>query len=285
MTSFFAIALFALLTLSTPAHAADELEILSLQHRSVEDVLPSLQPLLEPGGVLTGMRGQLILRASPSNREQIRQALAALDTPLRQLRITVRQSLAHATDSREAEVYGKAESGPLVFGLPPVGSEGARVEARTDSARIGARLGARSLEQDSRVTQQLMVAEGRQAFIHAGTSRPLIQREVIWGPYGSQVRDSAVYQDVGSGFFVQPRLVGDRVSLDIAPYQQIESAVDRRVVLEQQTHTTLSARLGEWIEIGSGGAGEPQRERALAYARSTDTRQDQRVWLKVEIVE
>ncbi len=284
MNPYLAILLFVLSAVFSSAQAQDALEILPLQHRAVEDVLPSLQPLLEPGGVLTGMRGQLILRASASNREQIRQALAALDTPLRQLRITVRQSLARATDTREAGLYGKVESGPVDLRLPSVGRGGVRVEAGPDTARIGARIDDRSLEQSSRISQQLQVSEGGRAFIHAGISRPLIQREVVWGPYGREVRDSTVFQEIGSGFYVQPRLVGDRVSLDINPVQQIDSASGRREVLEQQTHTTLSGRLGEWIAVSGGETSDPQRERALAYARHSDTRQDQQVWLKVELV-
>ena len=285
MHPLLAAVLFSLLTVFTPVRADSDLEILPLQHRSIEDVLPGLRPLLEPGGVLTGMHGQLILRASPSNRNQIRQALAALDTPVRQLRITVRQSLGLATDARESELYGKVERGPVELRLPPVGRGGARVETGSEAVRIGARIDDRALEQVSRISQQLQVSEGGQAFIHTGTSRPLFQREVVRGPYGLQVRDSTVFQEVGSGFHVRPRLVGDRVSLEINPYQQVDSASERHAVLEQQSHTTLSGRLGEWIAVSGGEDVGRQRERALAYKRDTDTRQDQQVWLKVEIAE
>lgn len=285
MHRILAIPLFVLATLLTPAHADDGLEVISLQHRSVEDMLPLLRPLLEPGGVLTGVHGQLILRASPSNRAQIRQALAALDIPLRQLRITVRQSLERAVDTREAELHGQVESGPVELRLPPGGRGGVRVEAGTAGTRIGARLADRTVEQNSRVTQQLQVTEGSQAYIRAGISRPLARRETIRGLYGREVRDSVVYQDIGSGFQVQPRLVGDRVSLDVTPFQQVISATDPRVVAGQQMHVTLTGRLGEWIEVGGGETDDAQRDRALAYSRATDTRQAQRVWLKVELVD
>ncbi len=285
MHRLFALPLLALAVVPAPALADGDLEIIRLQHRSVEDVLPLLQPLLEPGGVLTGMHGQLVLRASPANREQLRQALAAFDIPLRQLRITVRQSLERATASREAELYGKVESGPVELRLPPVGREGARIGAKADGTRIEVRLADRELEQNSRVSQQLQVSEGGQAYIHTGISRPQVQREVIWGPYGHEIRDSVVYQDIGSGFQVHPRLVGDRVSLEITPHQQAISSSDRRVVIGQHMHVTLTGRLGEWIEVGSGETGDTQRDRALAYSRTADTRQGQRVWLKVELVD
>src|SRR4051812_34334968 len=37
------------------------LEIISLRHRTVEQVLPALRPLLEPGGTMTGQSNQLIV--------------------------------------------------------------------------------------------------------------------------------------------------------------------------------------------------------------------------------
>ena len=52
--------------------AQQALEIIPLRHRTVEQVLPVLRPLLEPGGTLSGSRGQLILRASPANLAEIR---------------------------------------------------------------------------------------------------------------------------------------------------------------------------------------------------------------------
>ena len=71
--------------------AAQGLEIIPLQHRTVEQVLPVLRPLLEPGGTLTGQSNQLIVRASPRNLAEIRSALEAIDRPLRRLQISVRQ--------------------------------------------------------------------------------------------------------------------------------------------------------------------------------------------------
>jgi hypothetical protein len=82
----------ALLLLFTPAlaNAQGTLEIIPLRHRTVEQVLPVLRPLLEPGGALSGQSNQLFVRTSASNLAEIRAALAAIDTPLRRLQILVR---------------------------------------------------------------------------------------------------------------------------------------------------------------------------------------------------
>ena len=57
----------AFLAFAVSAQAQQQVVILPLHHRTVEDVLPVLEPLLEPGGALSGMSGQLIIRASPGN--------------------------------------------------------------------------------------------------------------------------------------------------------------------------------------------------------------------------
>ena len=68
-----------LLLLPLLALAQQEMEIVPLRHRTTEQVIPSLQPLVEPGGVLSGFGDQLIIKASRRNLEQLRQALSAID--------------------------------------------------------------------------------------------------------------------------------------------------------------------------------------------------------------
>jgi type II secretory pathway component GspD/PulD (secretin) len=72
------------------AFAQGTLEVISLRHRTVDQVIPVLRPLLEPGGVLSGQFSSLIVRTSPENLVQIRAALDAIDRPARRLVISVR---------------------------------------------------------------------------------------------------------------------------------------------------------------------------------------------------
>jgi type II secretory pathway component GspD/PulD (secretin) len=278
-------ALLCLVCLVLPAKAEGDLEIISLKHRTVEEVIPGLRPLLEPDGVLTGMHGQLILRASPANRAQIRQALAALDTPLRQLRITVRQSLESQAEKREAEIYGSVGAGNVSVAVPPSGSGGARAEVEAGKVRIGARLEDRDMNQFSRVSQEIRVVDGGQAFIRAGTSLPLTQRDVIWGPYGRTVRESTVYRDVDSGFYVKPQVIGERVSLEINPVQQTLSAASPYVVVGQELRTSLTGRLGEWISLGGSDESKEQENRQLLGKGMRSQTQANQVWIKVEVIE
>src|SRR4030088_2065636 len=119
--------------------AQQALEIIPLRHRTVEQVLPVLQPLVEPGGALTGQSGQLIVRASPANLAEIKRALEAIARPLRRLQISVRFD-----DSLEAARQGIEASGRA-------GGGGSRIDVRAQGARSVAA---------ERVDQRLVVLEG-----------------------------------------------------------------------------------------------------------------------------
>ena len=90
---------------------AQQLEVIELKSKSVEQVLPVLLPLVEPGGTLTGMNNQLFLRASPRNRADIKKALAAIDTPTRRLIIRVSQNRQTEDSARGGEASGQVVLG------------------------------------------------------------------------------------------------------------------------------------------------------------------------------
>ncbi|MGD9952910.1 MAG: secretin N-terminal domain-containing protein [Burkholderiales bacterium] len=215
------------------------LEIIDLRHTTAERVIPTLRPLLEPGGVLTGQRSQLIVRTSPQNLAELRRALAALDRPARRLAISVRFERAdeHARSRIEADAR--------------VSDRDSRFEIRAREAR-GATAG--------RVDQRLQVLEGSPAFIAEGTSRPL------------QLRDGVLVQDVATGFEVIPRLAGDWVTLEIAPQRAAPGPAG--AVGSTRGATTVRARLGEWVEIG-GIETLARRDRASRTRRRISVRVDE----------
>jgi hypothetical protein len=207
------------------AWAQASLEVIDLRHTTAEQVLPALRPLLEPGGVLTGQRSQLIVRTSPANLAELRRALETLDAPARRLVIEVRFADASAEQRTEIGI-------------------GARVTGR------GTRLEARAAESVSagggRVDQRIQVLEGGRARIATGASRPL------------ELRGGTVIQDLATGFEVIPRLAGDQVLLDIAPQREVAGGDGR--IHEQRASSSVRARLAKWVELaGVAGTGSSQR--------------------------
>jgi type II secretory pathway component GspD/PulD (secretin) len=280
-----------LLCLAPFAQAQQGMEIIPLRHRTVEQVIPALQPFVEPGGALSGMNNQLILRGSARNREQVRQALAALDTPARRLMIRVSQN--RDADSRQqgAEVSGNIGFGNNVRIIQPSGV--GQIEVRrgdsinsSGNSSINARAYDTRSTRDMRSSQMVQVVEGGRAFIQVGQSLPLPLRQVVLGPNGVVVTDSTVYRDVGQGFYAAPQLAGDRVTLEISP--QFDTTGSERnlgnaaVVNTQRLSTTVSGRLGEWIELGGSGQQSNGHERGNLGIGTSELRDSRSVWLLVE---
>jgi type II secretory pathway component GspD/PulD (secretin) len=111
------------------AGAQHALEIIPLRSRTVEQVLPVLQPLVEPGGTLSGARNQLFLRASPGNVAEIRRALEAIDRPSKRLQISVRFDDALEREQRDIAVSGAvSSSGRARFAASAEDQRGASAE-------------------------------------------------------------------------------------------------------------------------------------------------------------
>lgn len=252
-----------MLFLAFPAVAQQELEIIQLRNRTVDQIVPVLSPLVEPGGSVSGMNDQIILRASRRNIEQIRQVLATLDTAPRNLLIRVSNDLSQENEREGAALSGRIE----------MGEDGnTRIRGRAyDTVSSGSR----------NTSQRIQVMEGGSGYIMVGRSVPVPFRQVVLGRGGAVVSENLVYRDIGSGLVVTPRLAGDRVTLEISP--QINQERGRLGGADiQRLSTTVSGKLGEWIELGGSSQEESSRERGYTRYANTRGRDSRSVWLKVE---
>ena len=268
------------------ALAQQSMEIIPLKHRTMDQVLPVLQSLLEPGDSLSGMNDQLILRASPTTRAQVKQALAAIDTPVRSLLIHVTQNRDDAMSRSGAQTYGKIETGTTRVIQPPAGSAqgGARIEIRSGDSVIGAQAGSTQQAGSTRAQQSVRVVEGGRAFINVGQSVPLPMRQVVQGPGGTMVTETTAYRDSGQGFYAEPRLSGERVTLEISPQYDTPGHQVYGSVNTQRVSTTVSGRLGEWIEIGGANQQFSSQKSGNLSTGSREGYDNRSVWLMVEEV-
>ena len=275
--------------LQVPAYAQNTvIEVVPLKHRTAEQVIPVLRPLVEPAGSISGFQSQLIIRATPAGLAHLKQVLATLDTMPRRLMITVRQDADTNRDQTTAEISGRVSSGNATVIIP--GSGGGMVESqRGDDFARGRIENTRSVDHD-RVTQTLQVLEGSSAYIRIGLSVPLPQRQVVRtivnGQLVDQVIDTTEYRDVTTGFYALPRLTGDRVLLEISPQRDTLSSpgqnLPRGSVNVQRVATTVSGRLGEWMEIG-GLAQSLSNRQAAALGRTTvGSGDNRRILLKID---
>lgn len=267
---------------------ANELEIIALKHRSAEEVLPIIRPLLDKDDVASGMNYQLILRTSPRNLAQIRKLLESIDAAPRRLKITVMQNVDSESIARLTEVSGNVGlSREARVAVPGSGNNsGLNVELGQGQDRLNARvISTRSLE-DDRKTQQLQVLEGNRALVRSGQTVPVPQRQVIHHPWGTQVIDSTRYQEVSSGFYVLPRVNGDRVTLEISA-QNDALAPDQSnypTSRSQQTSSTVSGRLGEWLAVGGLGQQKDSDDANISTRSASQAHEQRNVLIKVEEV-
>src|SRR6266850_1091354 len=93
-----------------------------------------------------------------------------------------------------------------------------------------------------------------------GESRPVRQRQFIQTPAGVISQEVTMVQEATAGFEVIPRVVGDRVEVQIAGQRAGSAAA-----------TTAGGRLGEWFELGQ-------------VAMSATGGETRRVWMRVDEV-
>jgi len=234
------------------AIAQNALEIIGLRHRTAEQVIPALQPLLEPGASLSGQGAQIFVRTSPANLAELRRALDSIDRPQKRLLISVRFDQALDAASREIGASGR------------IGNRDSRVDIRAEDSRTRA---------EERVDQRVQALEGARAMIYTGESRPVRQRQFIQTPAGVISQEVTVVQETTSGFEVIPRVVGDTVQVQIAQ-QRVGSAAA----------TTASGRLGEWFELGAVAMTAARDERGIASASRASGGETRRVWIRVDEV-
>jgi len=277
--------LWLLFLLPALAGAQQELEIISLRHRPLDQVLPALRPLLEAGGTLSGMGDQLFLRASRANREQIRQALAAIDTPARRLLIRVSQNRQAVSREQGAGLSGQVvldRHGRVVQPAAGSGSGATRIEIRRGDSVIVGEAGDWRGSGSSGSTQAVQVIDGGRAFIHVGQSLPVPLRQLVVGPRGAVLSETVVYRDLGQGFYAQPRLVGERVTLEISPQADLPAQRGYGSSDTQRLSTTVSGRLGEWIELGGSSQQADFTRQGNLHGSAGQASERRSVWLQVE---
>lgn len=133
-----------------------------------------------------------------------------------------------------------------------ISNRGSRIDIRADERQTSA---------TERVDQRIQVLEGGRAYIATGQSTPVLQGQAIL--------------ETVTGFEALPRLAGDRVLVDIVQRRETPAR-------QQGLSTTVSARLGEWFEVGRAVEEAARDDRGIAARASGTGRESRRIWLKVD---
>lgn len=259
-------------------------EVFPIGYRDLGEVISVLRPLVSPPGAVTGMGSQLVVRTTPENLRAIKAVLARLDHPPRRLLISVRRE-----DAEHARDYGHDLAAELRAGDLRLSTRGRRetgpgITLRHRSEDLRARLHAydERVSTERQDVQQLQVLDGHEAYIRTGRSVPLAQRSLIAGRYGARIADTITYRDLTSGFYVRPRVNGDRVTLSVSPHSARIAREHGGAIELQEASTVVSGRLGEWLLVAGVQQQASEHGEASSYASTRHAGGEQVILLKVD---
>lgn len=245
-----------LVLLVTSAVSADKIEVIQLHNRSVEEVIPLVGPMIKPGEAISGTGYRLILRAGPETVTEVRRMLAQIDTGLKNLVVSVRQGNEIRSEQSDAALnaFYDSNQGGVVSGQ-------INHEQTNDRSQLGHRV---------------RVLEGGVAYIHTGVD--------FYAPTITYSQGDSVRQSVGSGFYVAPRVNGNKVNLEISPYRESFSSYGNTIDT-QRINTVISGQLGEWIQLGGAGQTQQLQQQGILSGTRAHSSSQSGISVKVDVVD
>jgi hypothetical protein len=230
--------------------AADRIEMFPLKHRTANEVIPVIKPMLGKDAAVSGQGFNLIIRAPEESLEQVRDIIAKLDRAPERLRISVRKEQAGTITRHGIGASGSIRSGDAEIQLNDSGPARLKLhESVGRSAQNG--------------TQTVHTLEGRQALIQVGQLVPVPERSI--DRFGNQ-RESIQYKNATTGFYVLPRLSGDQVILDISPHSISLNRHGQHSFDIQQAQTTVRGKIGEWLSVGGVQQKSHSTSKGITYS-------------------
>ena len=261
------------------------LTIVPLKHRSAEELIPVIRPMLGAGENVGGMQYQLFVRASDKGLRDIERLLAELDRARRNLKITLQQDVARGGDNTAQGISGEGRVGNVRVIVPSrvdSGNPGGLIIGGNEEENLRYKIVRSTGSSQDNNSSFISVLEGAPAFIRVGQSLPYVQRFLTFAGNRIVYGQGTQFLNVTTGFDVLPRLNGDRVELEISPRLSFVGNGGMQDVRFQELRTTVSARLGEWVELGGMNSGRDEVSRAIFETASGQSGEQRTVRLKVE---
>lgn len=280
--------------LVAPAEAAMKTYTLDAQHQLASEMVPTLQAIVAPGGVVTSYHNVLIIKTTPENFQQLQLVIQQMDSPLQQVLIsmTSNQAQAHKDVAIQLDDEIKTGDGNISTGNGNIN------QLRIDYDNIAeVRSG----------TQGVRATEGYPAFVQVGEQIP-VNNNNGWS-------SSTGYKTVMRGFYVTVQINGGYANIEIqAQNDRLNGPVSTgngsnspqvelnnnytEIVINGKKHrvkpiyerrtgtqgaaTRVRVKLGEWVQIaGTPQVGERDSNQLNRY-RNYDEEHSSELFLKVD---
>jgi type II secretory pathway component GspD/PulD (secretin) len=243
--------LLSCLLLAISASALADTQVLPLNNRTSDELLPVARNFLGQDGRVSAYGNQLVVNAAPDKIDALRNLLSQLDVAAKRLLISVDTSDSNNSGTNGYSVNGQGQGRVINYGT---------------ANRTGG-------------VQQVQASEGVPALIQVGESVPLTTTQP--DAYGRPQLQTQ-YRNVTQGFYVTASVTGDTVHLNISTNNDRVSERSPDVVKVQSTDTQVSGRLGEWITLA--GINEQSQLNQQGYTRNyaTQGRNDMTLRVKVD---
>jgi len=243
---------------------ASELDVIELQNRPAEEIVPLIQPMLNAGESVSGKGFQLILKADAARQSEIRGLVSKLDRASAQLMISVFQG---------------SERDMKALGIDT------QVSVSNDNVKGRATAyGTRGRMEDNPVSS-LRITEGTAGYIETGKSVPYYSGQAYGGIGRGGVAADVEFKDVTTGFYVKPRLNGKTVILEVSPHRDSLDASRPGQIKTRSAATTVSGQLGQWIQLGGTAEQGKRSSKSIGSTHSTQDRGSESMWIKAEQVQ
>ncbi len=243
------------------------MEVIPLQSRPASELQPLISPLLEPSEHLIANGSNLIVKARPARIKEIKKLISKLDTRLHNLIITVMQSRTQTAQSLNS-------GGDIRI------SYGVNNRYSRPSAEIRGRFAQTEGLNNTDSTQVIKTLEGTPAYIKTGTDHPVHDVTIYDTAYGSPaVSTNTRYIETSTGFIINPRLTGQRVTMEISPWS--DNMDNRRNINTQSASSTISVNLGVWVELG--GITEQQESSSSGNISHSYTTKNKRTRILIKV--
>ncbi|MEM8844504.1 MAG: hypothetical protein AAGB35_05605 [Pseudomonadota bacterium] len=270
--------LIVLLMCSTNLYSAGSIHYYDLTKRPAEEVIPLIQPFLEPQEAISGDGYQLFIKATATRAQEIEELIANIDKAADIFKISVSndQNLFRARDSISGSA--KIESGDTTIQVGKPRDKDSSVSIQADSTTRN--------NQNSQ-TQFVQVQEGKPAFISTSTLRIIPIHSYIEKPNGDYIIEG-YYPTDQNGFFAIVRSPDNKTAN--VSLQSVASSNSGRKSYhgygQPQTYlnTTLQVPIGKWFEVGGIDQSSSSSSSGILSRSNSNKETSNNIFMKVDIV-
>ncbi|MCC5792257.1 MAG: type II/III secretion system protein [Legionellaceae bacterium] len=222
-------------------------KVIELQYRNANEILPLIQPLLEPGDRVSGEGQTLVVNVSADTLTKIRAVLHRLDSPPVSFRISVYQ------------------------GDPDW----------LTTQRPGTRVITTNSTVEQQRYQSVQVTNGESALVSTGSNQPVVDSVGV----GLWTGVSYQRHNVQNALLVEPLLQGAQVRLSVRRIRDQNSLADNQSFDEQRIATTMMVPLNQWVSLATAQGEAPADSNNRVIRAGFTYGQNSTLYIKVEIID